>query len=109
MLKNYEVLGHTADTASRVKSLPLKGLFKKACHGAGRLKSRAAALRAINSDILLKELRSKGIIVKASGPNTLAEEAPMAYKDINNVVDVVAGAGIGKRVCRTQPIGVLKG
>ncbi len=83
--------------------------FGSTCHGAGRLKSRTAALKAINSDMLLKELRSKGIIVKASGRNTLAEEAPMAYKDVNDVVDVVANAGIGKRVCRMRPLGVVKG
>ena len=83
--------------------------FGSTCHGAGRLKSRSAASKAVNSDMLLKELRSKGIIVKASGRNTLAEEAPMAYKDVNDVVDVVANAGIGKRVCRMRPLGVVKG
>ncbi|MDD5060089.1 MAG: RtcB family protein [Candidatus Omnitrophica bacterium] len=83
--------------------------FGSACHGAGRLKSRSAALKAIRSDILLKELNSKGIIVKTSGRNTLAEEAPTAYKDINDVVDVVHNAGIGKRVCRMRPLGVIKG
>ncbi len=83
--------------------------FGSTCHGAGRLKSRTAASREISSDILLKELKSKGIIVKASGRNTLVEEAPMAYKDVNEVVDVVANAGIGKRVCRMRPLGVVKG
>jgi len=83
--------------------------FGSCCHGAGRLKSRTAALKSISSDILLKELKSKGIIVKASGRNTLAEEAPLAYKDVNEVVDVVANAGIGKRVCRMRPMGVIKG
>jgi tRNA-splicing ligase RtcB len=83
--------------------------FGSACHGAGRLKSRTAALRSINPDILLKELESKGIIVKASGRNTLVEEAPSAYKDVNDVVDVVHNAGISKRVCRMRPLGVVKG
>ena len=69
----------------------------------------AAAIRFVNSDILLKELGSKGIIVKASGRNTLVEEAPSAYKNVNDVVDVVANAGISKRVCRMRPLGVIKG
>jgi tRNA-splicing ligase RtcB len=58
---------------------------------------------------LLKELKSQGIIVKASGRETLVEEAPEAYKDVNDVVDVVHNAGIAKRVCRMRPIGVIKG
>ena len=83
--------------------------FGSTCHGAGRLKSRTAAARSINSDMLLKELESKGIIVKSSGRNTLVEEAPAAYKDVNDVVDVVHNAGISKRVCRMRPLGVIKG
>ncbi|MDP2044534.1 MAG: RtcB family protein [Candidatus Omnitrophota bacterium] len=83
--------------------------FGSACHGAGRLKSRTAAAKSINADMLLKELGSKGIIVKASGRNTLVEEAPSAYKDVNEVVDVVHNAGISKRVCRMRPLGVIKG
>lgn len=83
--------------------------FGSACHGAGRLKSRTAAIRSIRPDMLLKELESKGIIVKASGRNTLVEEAPAVYKDINDVVGVVHNAGISKRVCRMRPLGVIKG
>jgi len=83
--------------------------FGSTCHGAGRVKSRTAAVRSINLDTLLKELDSKGIIVKASGRKTIAEEAPQAYKDVNEVVDVVHNAGISKRVCRMRPLGVIKG
>jgi tRNA-splicing ligase RtcB (3'-phosphate/5'-hydroxy nucleic acid ligase) len=83
--------------------------FGSTCHGAGRLQSRTAASRGIKPDMLLKELSSKGIIVKASGRNTLVEEAPAAYKDVNDVVEVVHNAGIGKRVCRMRPLGVIKG
>jgi tRNA-splicing ligase RtcB len=83
--------------------------FGSACHGAGRLKSRSASARSVNPDILLKELESKGIIVKASGRNTLVEEAPSAYKDVNDVVDVVHNAGLARRVCRMRPLGVVKG
>ncbi|MDP2831298.1 MAG: RtcB family protein, partial [Candidatus Omnitrophota bacterium] len=83
--------------------------FGSTCHGAGRLKSRTASAKSTSVDILLKELRSKGIIVKASGRKTVVEEAPSAYKDVNEVVDVVHNAGIGKRVCRMRPLGVVKG
>jgi len=83
--------------------------FGSTCHGAGRLKSRTAATKDINLDTLLKDLKSKGIIVKASGRGTLVEEAPQAYKDVNEVVDVVHNAGIAKRVCRMRPLGVVKG
>ena len=83
--------------------------FGSTCHGAGRLKSRTAASRSINEGVLLKELEAKGITVKASGRGTIAEEAPQAYKDVNEVVSVVHNAGISKRVCRMRPLGVIKG
>jgi len=83
--------------------------FGSTCHGAGRLKSRTAAAKSINVDMLLKELESKGIIVKASGRGTIVEEAPQAYKDVNEVVNAVHNAGISKRVCRMRPLGVIKG
>ncbi len=83
--------------------------FFSCCHGAGRLKSRSAAARTINADTLLKELESQGIIIKASGRSTIVEEAPQAYKDVNDVVKVVHNAGLAKRVCRMRPLGVIKG
>ncbi|MDD3087104.1 MAG: RtcB family protein [Candidatus Omnitrophica bacterium] len=83
--------------------------FFSCCHGAGRLKSRSVASRTINADTLLKELESQGIIVKASGQSTIAEEAPQAYKDVNDVVKVVHSARIARRVCRMRPLGVIKG
>ncbi|MDD5196583.1 MAG: RtcB family protein [Candidatus Omnitrophica bacterium] len=83
--------------------------FYSACHGAGRVKSRTAAARTVNLDTLLKELESQGIIVKASGRATIVEEAPEAYKNVNDVVSVVHNAGLAKRVCRMRPLGVIKG
>lgn len=83
--------------------------FFSVCHGAGRVKSRTAATKTINLDVLLKELEAKGIIVKASGRGTIVEEAPQAYKDVNEVVNVVHNVGISKRVCRMRPLGVIKG
>jgi tRNA-splicing ligase RtcB (3'-phosphate/5'-hydroxy nucleic acid ligase) len=83
--------------------------FGSTCHGAGRVKSRTASSKSINAEVLLKELESKGIIVKASSRGTIAEEAPQAYKNVNDVVDVAHNAGISKRVCRMRPLGVIKG
>ncbi|MBU0710194.1 MAG: RtcB family protein [Candidatus Omnitrophica bacterium] len=83
--------------------------FGSTCHGAGRLKSRSAALKSIRLDDLLKKLEAKGIVVKASGRGTIIEEAPEVYKDVNDVVDVVHKVGISKRVCRMRPLGVIKG
>lgn len=83
--------------------------FGSTCHGAGRVKSRTAATKTIDYNTLLKELESKGIMVKASGRGTIVEEAPQAYKDVNDVVSVVHNAGISKRVCRMRPVGVIKG
>jgi len=83
--------------------------FGSTCHGAGRVKSRSAALRTIDANRLIKELEAKNILVKASGRGTIVEEAPEVYKDVNEVVDVVANAGIARRVCRMRPLGVIKG
>ncbi|MGD0336039.1 MAG: RtcB family protein [Candidatus Omnitrophota bacterium] len=83
--------------------------FGTTCHGAGRVKSRTASAKSTNLNALLKELESKGIIVKASGKATIVEEAPQAYKDVNDVVNVVHNAGIAKRICRMRPLGVIKG
>lgn len=83
--------------------------FGTVCHGAGRVMSRTAAIKTIKSWVLEKELKDRGIIVRAKGRATLAEEAPQAYKDVNDVVKVVHNAGIGKKVCRMRPLGVMKG
>lgn len=86
-----------------------KETFHSSCHGAGRLKSRSDAVRSFNVPQLLAELEAKGITVKASSRATLVEEAPGAYKDVNDVVDVMHNAGITKKVARMRPLGVIKG
>jgi tRNA-splicing ligase RtcB len=83
--------------------------FGSTCHGAGRVKSRHEAIRTVNLDALIKELRSKGIEVRAEGKQTIVEEAPSAYKNIDEVIDVVDKAGLSKKVCRMRPLCVLKG
>ncbi len=83
--------------------------FFSTCHGAGRMMSRSAAIQKCRGRSIKAELEKKGILVMSTGRETLAEEAPEAYKDVNEVVDIVAGAGISKRVCRMRPLGVVKG
>jgi len=83
--------------------------FYSACHGAGRLMSRKAAISACRGRSISKELAEKGIIVLAAGRGTLDEEAPEAYKNVSEVVHVVHEAGISKRVARMRPLCVIKG
>lgn len=83
--------------------------FGSTCHGAGRLMSRGAAIRATQGRAIARELGDKGIIVRSVGKKTLQEEVPEAYKDVSDVVEVVHNAGISKRVARMRPLGVVKG
>ena len=79
------------------------------CHGAGRRLSRAAARKAARGRRIFAELAARGIVLVAEGGRTVAEEIPEAYKDVEDVVDVVHGAGIARKVARLVPIGVIKG
>jgi len=83
--------------------------FGSTCHGAGRLLSRAQAIKQAKGRSIKEEMAQKGIIVRAAGRETLAEEMPDAYKDVSNVVDVVHNAGIARKVVRLRPMGVIKG
>jgi len=79
------------------------------CHGAGRTMSRHEAMRRVSGQEVVKSLESKGIIVKCWSLRGIAEEAPIAYKNIHDVVDVVHKAGLSKRVARLVPLAVIKG
>ena len=83
--------------------------FGSTCHGAGRVMSRKAAKKASKGRAIQRELEDKGIFVRWTGRSTLAEEMPDAYKDISQVVEVVHGAGISKKVAKLRPIAVVKG
>jgi len=79
------------------------------CHGAGRMLSRTAAIKRGQGRNIRRELEAKGIIVMSTEKDILAEEMPEAYKDVSNVVDVMAGAGLCRKVVRLRPLGVVKG
>jgi tRNA-splicing ligase RtcB (3'-phosphate/5'-hydroxy nucleic acid ligase) len=83
--------------------------FGSTAHGAGRLMSRHAAIAKWSGEQLKRELESEKIYIKVSSIKGLSEEAPLAYKDVDEVVKVSHDAGIGKLVARLKPMGVVKG
>jgi tRNA-splicing ligase RtcB len=87
----------------------LKESFGSTCHGAGRVLSRHAAIKAARGRSIRDELSRHGVFVMAGGRDSLSEEMPDAYKDVDRVVEVVHGAGLSRKVARTRPIGVIKG
>jgi tRNA-splicing ligase RtcB len=83
--------------------------FGTVCHGAGRALSRTGARKRVQGADVRRELQARGITVRCPSDKGLAEEAPLAYKDVEKVVDVVERAGLAVRVARLRPIGVVKG
>ena len=114
----YRETGHpvfipgSMGTASYVlvgKPGALEHSFGSACHGAGRRMSRIGARRAIQGSELRRSLEADGIVIRCASNKGLAEEAPFAYKDVEQVVAVVEAAGLAARVARLRPLGVVKG
>ncbi len=83
--------------------------FGSTCHGAGRLMSRHQAKKAAKGRQIKDEMKKKGIMIRGASRSTLTEEIPEAYKDVADVVKVVDGAGISKKVVRLKPLCVVKG
>lgn len=83
--------------------------FGSCCHGAGRRMSRTKARKEVDIAQLQKSLEDKGVAVNVGSLRGLAEEAPAAYKDVNEVVEVVHNVGIAKKVARVRPVVVVKG
>ncbi len=87
----------------------MRQTFGSCCHGAGRVLSRAEAKRQVRGESLRSELTRDGIVVRAGSLAGLAEEAPKAYKDVDQVVRVVEAAGLARIVARLEPLAVIKG
>jgi tRNA-splicing ligase RtcB len=87
----------------------MQDTFGSSCHGAGRLLSRGQALKAARGRSIARELADRGITVLSRGHKTLGEEMSEAYKDVADVVAVMARAGITRLVARLEPMGVIKG
>ena len=83
--------------------------FGSSCHGAGRSLSRTKAKKTIDGKELKKQLQKSGIRIHASTPNVLSEEAPDADKDVDEVIDLTAKAGLARLVARIKPKIVVKG
>ena len=83
--------------------------FGSTCHGAGRLMSRHEAKRNVRGEQLRQDLEAEGIHIRAGSMAGLAEEAPQAYKDVDQVVEAVVGGGIARKVARLHPLAVIKG
>lgn len=89
--------------------LAMEETWGSTCHGAGRVMSRSKAKKAAKGRALERELEDKGIFVIAKGRGTIAEEMPEAYKDVDQVVEIVEKAGLSKKVAKLRPLGVIKG
>lgn len=89
--------------------LAMTETFGSTCHGAGRAMSRKKAKVAARERNVIGELEAKGIIVKGQSRQTVDEEIPEAYKDVAEVVDTCALAGISRKVAQLRPMGCIKG
>jgi len=95
------ILAGTAQSMART--------FGSCCHGAGRLMSRSEAKRQVRGEKLRGDLERGGIVLRTGSLGGLAEEAPQAYKDVDQVVAVVEAAGLARIVARLEPVAVVKG
>jgi tRNA-splicing ligase RtcB len=106
------LIGGTMGTCSWVLAGTERGMeasFGSACHGAGRGMSRHQALRQWNGKQVVDELERRGILVRSPSLRGVAEEAPGAYKDVSEVVEVTERAGLARRVAKLLPMVVVKG
>ena len=87
----------------------MKETFGSVCHGAGRLMSRTAARKGRDAREVRKKLEAEGILVRSETRDGILEELPEAYKDVDEVIEVVDRAGLARKVARLRPMGVVKG
>ncbi len=83
--------------------------FSSACHGAGRAMSRRQAKRQWRGRQIVDELKRQGITIRSPSLRGVAEEAPLAYKDVSAVVDAADHAGLARKVARLRPLVCVKG
>ena len=83
--------------------------FSSSCNGAGRLLSRSQAKKQIDGKALKRELESRVIRIHANTSNIISEEAPDAYKDVDEVIGLSNSAGLTKPIARMMPLAVIKG
>jgi tRNA-splicing ligase RtcB len=106
------IIGGSMETGSALlvgTAHAMRETFGSTAHGAGRTMSRAQAKRRVWGETLVREMRERGIVVRAASPAGVAEEAGFAYKDLAEVVDTVHRLDISRRVVSLRPIGNVKG
>jgi tRNA-splicing ligase RtcB len=106
------IIGGSMETGSALlvgTAHAMEETFGSTAHGAGRAMSRAQAKRRVRGDVLMKEMEERGIVVRAASRSGVAEEAAFAYKDLDEVVDVVHRLDIARKVVSLRPIGNIKG
>ncbi len=106
------LVGGSMGTASYILRGTEKGMrdcFGSAVHGAGRALSRMKAKKRWRGREVIKELKERGIIIRSRSMSGVAEEAPGAYKDIENVVRIIDGSGVNRKVARLRPLICVKG
>src|SRR3989338_5923937 len=99
----------TASYILKGTEVAMEKSFGSSAHGAGRDMSRNEAISRFRGEKISRELAARGIISKATSLKSLAEEAPEAYKDVEEVINSIHGSGISLKVIRMEPIGVMKG
>jgi len=106
------IIGGSMETGSALlvgTAHAMEETFGSTAHGAGRTMSRAQAKKRVSGEALLRDMRARGIVVRAASKSGLAEEAGFAYKNLDDVVDVVHRLGVSRRVASLRPIGNIKG
>jgi tRNA-splicing ligase RtcB len=107
------LIGGSMGTASYVLAggpiAPQERAFGSACHGAGRAMSRHEAMRRWHGRSVVDELAARGILIRSPSWRGVAEEAPLAYKDVDAVVDATERAGLARKVARLAPLICVKG
>jgi tRNA-splicing ligase RtcB len=99
----------TASWVLAGQSRALEESFGSVCHGAGRLMSRTAVKKGKNIQEERRKLEENGVLVRSESRDGILEELPEAYKDVDEVIEVVHNAGLAKKVARLRPMGVIKG
>lgn len=106
------IVGGSMGTSSYILHGTQEGMeksFGSAIHGAGRAMSRKQATKRYNGNQIIRELDKKGVYVRVHSLKGLAEEAPLAYKNVDDVIESVHNAGLAKKVAKLKPIGNIKG
>ena len=83
--------------------------FGSTCHGAGRQMSRKEAIRSMTMDGVMQQMADNDIYLRNASTEGVLEEAPDAYKNVDQVIEVVCNAGLTAKVAKLTPIGVIKG